>query len=259
MVAIQRDHPGLMRRRQETHDLGLEPNWGACASGEGGERALLLTSPFLCISQDEQNTQDAEDGPPELLVSLVFFLAESPRHSQTHFFKTIQFIHGGHTNKISDFGWNANEPWVIASVAEDNILQVWQMVTHPFASPKSKKTITNSDRPRTSTPMKNPSQLTPRSSKPAWNGHTLFPPFSLVPFFLSFLPYNSCHLREKTKNVSASRSCLFRVSFLVFVGQIVQQWRICLGGWRMRWSSMSSLSFQQAKRPMSPTFGGSNK
>jgi len=39
-----------------------------------------------------------------------------------------QFIHGGHTSKISDFSWNPNEPWVIASVAEDNILQVWQMV-----------------------------------------------------------------------------------------------------------------------------------
>lgn len=47
---------------------------------------------------------DAEDGPPELL-----------------------FSHGGHKAKISDFAWNKNEPWVIASVAEDNSLQVWQM------------------------------------------------------------------------------------------------------------------------------------
>jgi len=51
----------------------------------------------------EQLPEDAEDGPPELL-----------------------FIHGGHTNKISDFSWNEEEPWMIASVAEDNILQVWQ-------------------------------------------------------------------------------------------------------------------------------------
>lgn len=39
-----------------------------------------------------------------------------------------QFIHGGHTAKISDFSWNPNEPWVICSVSEDNIMQVWQMV-----------------------------------------------------------------------------------------------------------------------------------
>lgn len=45
--------------------------------------------------------QDAEDGPPELL-----------------------FIHGGHTAKISDFSWNPNDPWVICSVSEDNIMQV---------------------------------------------------------------------------------------------------------------------------------------
>lgn len=54
---------------------------------------------------EEQDAEDAEDGPPELL-----------------------FIHGGHTSKISDFHWNKNEEWVAASVAEDNILQIWQMV-----------------------------------------------------------------------------------------------------------------------------------
>jgi histone-binding protein RBBP4 len=41
---------------------------------------------------------------------------------------SFQFIHGGHTAKISDFSWNPNEPWVICSVSEDNIMQVWQMV-----------------------------------------------------------------------------------------------------------------------------------
>lgn len=41
----------------------------------------------------------------------------------------LQFIHGGHTAKISDFSWNPNEPWVICSVSEDNIMQVWQMVS----------------------------------------------------------------------------------------------------------------------------------
>jgi WD40 repeat protein len=49
-----------------------------------------------------QTPEDAEDGPPELL-----------------------FIHGGHTAKISDFAWNQQDDWVVASVAEDNILQIW--------------------------------------------------------------------------------------------------------------------------------------
>lgn len=53
----------------------------------------------------EQSAEDAEDGPPELL-----------------------FVHGGHTAKVSDMSWNTNDEWVMASVAEDNILHVWQMV-----------------------------------------------------------------------------------------------------------------------------------
>ena len=40
----------------------------------------------------------------------------------------LLFVHGGHTAKVSDFSWNLTQPWVVASVAEDNILQIWQMV-----------------------------------------------------------------------------------------------------------------------------------
>ena len=58
---------------------------------------------------EDQSAEDAEDGPPELL-----------------------FVHGGHTAKISDFSWNPNEPWVICSVSEDNIMQVWQMAENIY-------------------------------------------------------------------------------------------------------------------------------
>lgn len=53
---------------------------------------------------EEQTPDDAEDGPPELL-----------------------FMHGGHTNRISDFSWNLNDPWVLCSAAEDNLIQVWKV------------------------------------------------------------------------------------------------------------------------------------
>merc|ERR1719382_1602676 len=59
---------------------------------------------------EEQSPEDAEDGPPELL-----------------------FIHGGHTAKVADFGWNANDAWIMASVAEDNIIQVWQVAENIYA------------------------------------------------------------------------------------------------------------------------------
>jgi len=54
----------------------------------------------------EQSYEEANDGPPELL-----------------------FVHSGHTSKISDMSWNptAEFPWLIASVASDNIIQMWQV------------------------------------------------------------------------------------------------------------------------------------
>mmetsp|Transcript_9480 Transcript_9480/g.16592 ORF Transcript_9480/g.16592 Transcript_9480/m.16592 type:complete len:432 (-) Transcript_9480:69-1364(-) len=58
----------------------------------------------------EQTPADAEDGPPEML-----------------------FVHGGHTGKVSDVSWNAKEPWMLSSVSEDNILQVWQMAENIYA------------------------------------------------------------------------------------------------------------------------------
>ena len=58
----------------------------------------------------EQSAEDAEDGPPELL-----------------------FFHGGHTSKVSDFSWNAKDDWSIASVSEDNVLQVWNPCEEIYA------------------------------------------------------------------------------------------------------------------------------
>ena len=73
--------------RIHTHD---NPKCGAAAQVRMAQNACGMQTP-----------EDAEDGPPELL-----------------------FIHGGHTSKVSDFAWNPTDDWVVASVAEDNILQV---------------------------------------------------------------------------------------------------------------------------------------
>lgn len=56
---------------------------------------------------EEQSSEDAEDGPPELL-----------------------FIHGGHTGKVMDFSWNLAEDGVIASVDDTGLLQIWKMAEH---------------------------------------------------------------------------------------------------------------------------------
>jgi len=76
---------------------------GSC----GADRRLHIWD--LSRIGEQQTPEDAEDGPPELL-----------------------FVHGGHTAKVSDFSWNRNEPWVVASVAEDNVLQFWQMAENIY-------------------------------------------------------------------------------------------------------------------------------
>ena len=49
-----------------------------------------------------QTEEEKADGPPELL-----------------------FVHGGHTDRPSDLSWNLNERLMLASTADDNVLQVW--------------------------------------------------------------------------------------------------------------------------------------
>ncbi|KAF5176558.1 Histone-binding protein msi1 [Thalictrum thalictroides] len=85
---------------EEVFQVEWSPRHETVFASSAGDRRLMIWD--LSRIGDEQD--DSEDGPPELL-----------------------FSHGGHTAKISDFSWNQNKPWVISSVSEDNILQVWQM------------------------------------------------------------------------------------------------------------------------------------
>jgi len=57
----------------------------------------------------EQSVADAEDGPAELI-----------------------FTHGGHTARISDVGWNMNEELMVASVAEDSVIHLWEMANYIY-------------------------------------------------------------------------------------------------------------------------------
>jgi len=82
-----------------------EPILASCSA----DRRLMVWD-ISRIGQ-EQSPEDAEDGPPELL-----------------------FVHGGHTDKISEFSWNPNpgDEWVVASVADNNVLQIWQMAENIY-------------------------------------------------------------------------------------------------------------------------------
>eukprot|EP01091_Cochliopodium_minus_P020486 TRINITY_DN8982_c0_g1_i1.p1 TRINITY_DN8982_c0_g1~~TRINITY_DN8982_c0_g1_i1.p1 ORF type:complete len:419 (+),score=125.98 TRINITY_DN8982_c0_g1_i1:455-1711(+) len=72
---------------------------------------------------EQQSIQEAEDGPPELL-----------------------FIHGGHTSKVSDFAWSPNQDWVVSSVSEDNIIEVWQMAENIYLDDDDDDMVTTKDK-----------------------------------------------------------------------------------------------------------------
>lgn len=93
--------------KDEIFQVQWSPHNETILASSGTDRRLHVWD--LSKIGEEQTAEDAEDGPPELL-----------------------FIHGGHTAKISDFSWNQNEPWVICSVSEDNIMQVWQMADNIY-------------------------------------------------------------------------------------------------------------------------------
>ncbi|KAJ4826943.1 adenyl-nucleotide exchange factor [Turnera subulata] len=92
----------LSSHGDEVFQVEWDPNHEMVLASSAEDRRLNVWD--LNRIGDEQLELDADDGPPELL-----------------------FSHGGHKNKVEDFSWNTNEAWVIASVANDNCLQVWQI------------------------------------------------------------------------------------------------------------------------------------
>ncbi|EPT27780.1 RbAp48 [Toxoplasma gondii TgCatPRC2] len=66
----------------------------------------------LSLVGAEQESDEAEDGPPEL-----------------------RFVHGGHLGAVNDFDWNPQADLfslMLASVSEDNALQIWQPTRKAF-------------------------------------------------------------------------------------------------------------------------------
>lgn len=77
----------------------LQPNLVATSSGDCSVMVWDLSR-----IGEKQTDEEMKDGPPELM-----------------------FVHSGHISKVSDISWNQNEELMLASVSEDNNLQVWQI------------------------------------------------------------------------------------------------------------------------------------
>eukprot|EP01024_Parvocaulis_polyphysoides_P044309 TRINITY_DN407_c0_g6_i1.p1 TRINITY_DN407_c0_g6~~TRINITY_DN407_c0_g6_i1.p1 ORF type:complete len:386 (-),score=63.53 TRINITY_DN407_c0_g6_i1:836-1993(-) len=89
--------------------LQWNPNNAAWLASGGEDRKILLYN--LSKIGEEQSPEDAMDGPPELV-----------------------FTHGGHLGKVIDFGWNPkSNALMMCSVAEENLVQIWQPAKEMFS------------------------------------------------------------------------------------------------------------------------------
>lgn len=74
---------------------------GILASGSQDRRLILWD---LFKIGEEQAQEDAEDGCPELFM-----------------------MHAGHTGAVTDLSWCPYKDWTLASVADDNIVHLWEV------------------------------------------------------------------------------------------------------------------------------------
>ena len=105
---LRRPLHSLAAHGEEVFQVSWSPHAEPVLASCGADRRVALWD--LSRAGDEQSAEDAADGPPELL-----------------------FVHGGHTSKVSDFAWSPNDEWLAATVAEDNILQIWSPAESVYA------------------------------------------------------------------------------------------------------------------------------
>jgi histone-binding protein RBBP4 len=71
-------------------------------SSSSTDRRVLIWD-ILQIGSEQQD-DETEDGPPELV-----------------------FMHCGHTDKVNDIAWSYSQDWLMASVADNEVLQIWEV------------------------------------------------------------------------------------------------------------------------------------
>ena len=97
--------------KDEVSCVKFSPHHNSLFASGGNDRRIILWD--MSRIGDEQTEEEKKDGPPELL-----------------------FLHGGHTSKICDIDWNKNEKLMLASVAEDNIIQIWNIAREIYYDDK---------------------------------------------------------------------------------------------------------------------------
>jgi len=107
----------LQSHRSDVIGLQWHPQDAAILASSSYDRRVLLWD-FSKIGS-EQTEEEQEDGPPEL------YVIPNTCPAPVLTFHRL-FMHGGFTNRICDFDWNKNDPWLMMGAAEDNQLQIFR-------------------------------------------------------------------------------------------------------------------------------------
>jgi len=92
----------LLGHSKDVLSVEWSPHSSTMLCSGGADRRVIVWD--LARAGMEVSEEYRAEGPPEL-----------------------RFMHGGHTGTVCDVSWNPAEPYEVASVSEDNALQVWQM------------------------------------------------------------------------------------------------------------------------------------
>lgn len=135
----------------EVNSVAFAPVWEHCVAAGGNDGRLLvwdvraLAQPLLAIAHAHYRVLQLEWSPrlghvlasigDEEAVVKIWDVSRSPHDSavaagagEQHAACPPQllFVHAGHRAPVTDFSWNANDPWTVASISEDLLLEVWQ-------------------------------------------------------------------------------------------------------------------------------------
>lgn len=101
----------MMGHSDSITNLEFSPHTDGIIASGAQDRRVIIWDIFKI--GEEQTQEDAEDGCPELFM-----------------------MHAGHTGAVTDLSWCPYKNWTLASVADDNIVHLWELSNELLESEK---------------------------------------------------------------------------------------------------------------------------